>query len=150
MGGPAVIEVHDLPALNAGLNSIAAGLLIVGHLFVRQGRIDRHRLCMGAALVVSALFLTSYVVYHVEAGSVRFTAGGWPRVAYYAILLTHIPLAAAILPLALVTAARGLGNRVAAHVRIARWTWPLWLYVSVTGVLVYMMLYQWFPSTEIK
>jgi putative membrane protein len=145
-----MIQVHDLPALNAALNSIAAALLVVGHLYVRRGRIDRHRLCMGAALVVSALFLASYVVYHVQAGSVRFTVPGWPRVVYYAILLTHVPLAAAILPLALVTAARGLRGRIAKHVRIARWTWPLWLYVSVTGVVVYLMLYQWFPSSEIK
>lgn len=145
-----MIEVHQLPALNAALNSVAAGLLVVGHVFVRRGRIDRHRLCMGAALVVSALFLTSYVVYHVQAGSVRFTAQGWPRAVYYAILVTHVPLAAAILPLALVTATRGLRNRIAAHVRIARWTWPLWLYVSVTGVLIYLMLYQWFPSAEVR
>ncbi|MGH7571862.1 MAG: DUF420 domain-containing protein [Gemmatimonadota bacterium] len=144
-----MIEVHDLPAVNAALNSLAAVLLVVGHLFARRGRIDRHRLCMGAALVVSTLFLASYVVYHVQAGSVRFTAGGWPRAAYYAILVTHVPLAAAILPLALVTAARGLRGSVAAHVRIARWTWPLWLYVSVTGVLIYLMLYHWFPSTEV-
>ena len=145
-----MIEVHDLPALNAALNSVAALLLVAGHLYVRRGRIDRHRLCMGTALVVSALFLASYVVYHLEAGSVRFTAGGWPRIVYYAILVTHVPLAAAILPLALVTAARGLRGRIEAHVRIARWTWPLWLYVSVTGILVYLMLYEWFPSTEIK
>ncbi len=144
-----MIEVHDLPALNAALNSVATVLLVMGHLFVRHGRIDRHRLCMGAALIVSALFLASYVVYHVQAGSVRFTAGGWPRAAYYAILLTHVPLAAAILPLALITAARGIRGRIGAHVRLARWTWPLWLYVSVTGVLVYLMLYQWFPSDEI-
>ena len=142
--------VHDLPALNAALNSAAAALLVAGHAFARRGRVDRHRLCMGAALVVSAIFLGSYVVYHLEAGSVRFTAPGWPRIAYYAILSTHVPLAAAILPLALVTAARGLRGRVADHVAIARWTWPLWLYVSLTGVLVYMMLYQWFPSSEIK
>jgi putative membrane protein len=144
-----LIEVHDLPALNAALNSVATLLLVAGHLFVRRGRIDRHRLCMGAALVVSALFLASYVAYHLQAGSVRFTAGGWPRAAYYAILVTHVPLAAAILPLALVTAARGLRGRIEAHVRIARWTWPLWLYVSVTGVLIYLMLYQWFPSSEV-
>lgn len=144
-----MIGVGDLPALNAALNSLAAVLLVAGHVFVRRGRIDRHRLCMVAALAVSALFLVSYVVYHIQAGSVRFTAGGWPRTAYYAILVTHVPLAAAILPLALITATRGLRGRIAAHVRIARWTWPLWLYVSVTGVLVYFMLYQWFPSSEV-
>lgn len=145
-----MIGVHDLPALNAALNSLAAVLLVAGHVLVRRGRIDRHRLCMGAALAVSALFLASYLVYHVQAGSVRFTVGGWPRAAYYAILITHVPLAAAILPLALVTATRGLRGRIAAHVRIARWTWPLWLYVSVTGVLIYLMLYQWFPSSEVR
>jgi putative membrane protein len=142
--------VHDLPLLNAALNPVAAALLVVGHAFARRGRVDHHRLCMGAALVVSGLFLGSYVVYHLEAGSVRFTAPGWPRIAYYAILFTHVPLAAAILPLALVTAARGYAGRIPAHIAIARWTWPVWLYVSITGVLIYLMLYQWFPSSEIK
>lgn len=142
--------VEKLPALNAALNFVAATLLVVGHAFARRGRVDRHRLCMGAALVVSTAFLGSYVVYHLEAGSVPFTRSGWPRIAYYAILSTHVPLAAAILPLALVTAARGLRGRVAAHVAIARWTWPIWLYVSVTGVLIYLMLYQWFPSGQLE
>jgi putative membrane protein len=104
---------------------------------------------MVSALVISALFLTSYVVYHIQVGSVRFTAGGWPRLAYYAILLTHVPLAASVLPLALLTARRAFRGRFDAHRRIARWTLPIWLYVSVTGVLIYLMLYRWFPSTEI-
>lgn len=144
-----MIELRDLPALNAALNGTATLLLLAGYLMIRRGQVRKHRACMLGALVVSAAFLISYVVYHAQAGSVHFTTGGWPRALYFAILLTHVPLAALVLPLALVTAARGLRGRFDAHRRIARWTLPIWLYVSVTGVLVYLMLYRWFPSTEI-
>ena len=144
-----MIGVHDLPALNAALNATAAVLLVTGFAMIRRGRVLQHRACMLSALAVSTLFLVSYVVYHLEAGSVRFTAGGWARPVYYAILLTHVPLAALIVPLALVTAWLALRGRFDRHRRIARWTLPLWIYVSVTGVLIYLMLYQWFPSTEI-
>lgn len=143
------MTVHDLPALNAALNAVAATLLVTGHGFVRRGKVARHRACMLSAFLVSIAFLVSYVVYHAEAGSVRFTQPGWPRVVYFAILATHVPLAALIVPLALVTLWWALRGQFARHARIARWTYPIWLYVSVTGVMVYVMLYHLWPSTEI-
>jgi uncharacterized membrane protein YozB (DUF420 family) len=145
-----VIDLHDLPALNAALNAVAATLLVTGHALIRRGRISRHRACMTGALIVSALFLVSYVVYHAEVGSVRFTEAGWPRLLYFAILATHVPLAAAVVPLALLTMRRALRGDYDRHVRIARWTYPIWLYVSVTGVMVYLMLYHLWPSAEIR
>jgi putative membrane protein len=144
-----MIGVHDLPALNAALNATAGTLLLAGYASIRRGKVARHRACMIAALVVSTAFLASYVVYHAEAGSVRFTVEGWPRIVYYAILVTHVPLAALIVPLALATATLGLRGRFDRHVRIARWTLPVWLYVSVTGVMIYFMLYHLWPSAEI-
>lgn len=144
-----MIGVHDLPALNATLNALAATLLMTGHAFVRRGRVSRHRACMTGALAVSSLFLVSYVVYHAEVGSVRFTEPGWPRALYFAVLATHVPLAAAVVPLALLTMRRALRGEIARHVRLARWTYPIWLYVSVTGVMVYLMLYHLWPSSEI-
>lgn len=136
------MEIADLPALNATLNAIAATFLVAGYLLIRRGRQDQHRWCMLGALATSALFLVSYVIYHANAGSVPFPGVGVIRVVYFSILIPHIILAAAIVPLALVTAARGLSGRYDRHVRIARWTLPLWLYVSVTGVVIYLMLYQ--------
>lgn len=144
-----MIGLHDLPLLNACLNALSATLLLAGYAFIRRGRVARHKACMAAAIVVSALFLATYVLYHYRVGSVRFTATGWPRTVYFAILITHTPLAALVLPLALVTAARALRGRFEKHVRIARWTLPVWLYVSVTGVLIYLMLYRWFPAAEL-
>lgn len=136
------MTVHDLPALNASLNAIATVLLIAGYFLIRARRIELHRLCMLAAVVVSALFLTSYLIYHFQVGSVRFTREGPVRTVYFTILITHVILAAAVPPLALITLARGLNARYAKHRAIARWTLPIWLYVSVTGVLVYVLLYQ--------
>ena len=144
------MTVHDLPALNAALNAVAATLLVTGHAFVRRGEIARHRACMLSAFLVSVAFLASYVAYHAQAGSVRFTEPGWPRVVYFAVLATHVPLAALIVPLALVTLWRALRGQFARHARIARWTYPVWLYVSVTGVMVYVMLYHLWPSSEIS
>ena len=143
------MTVHDLPALNAALNAIAATLLVTGHRFLLRGEIARHRACMLSAFAVSIAFLVSYVVYHAEAGSVRFTEPGWPRALYFAVLATHVPLAALIVPLALVTLWRALKGQFARHARIARWTYPVWLYVSVSGVMVYLMLYHVWPSKEI-
>jgi putative membrane protein len=137
-----LIAIADLPALNATLNALAAVFLVAGYAAIRAGRRTLHKRCMLGALTTSALFLTSYVVYHANAGSVPFTGQGAVRVVYFAILLTHVVLAAAILPLALITTARGLRSQFARHVRIARWTLPIWLYVSVTGVVIYLMLYQ--------
>jgi putative membrane protein len=136
------MEIADLPTLNAGLNALASVFLVTGYLMIRSRRIDAHRRCMLSALGTSALFLVSYVIYHASAGSVPFRGTGARRVVYFAVLGPHIILAAAILPLALLTTARGLRGDYARHVRIARWTLPVWLYVSVTGVIVYLMLYH--------
>ena len=136
------MQISDLPALNATLNGLAAIFLTAGYVQIRRGRRDAHKRCMLAALATSALFLISYVVYHLNTGSRPFPGQGVIRVVYFAILITHVILAAAILPLALITAARGLKGQYGRHVQIARWTLPLWLYVSVTGVVIYLMLYQ--------
>lgn len=137
-----MIEVTDLPIVNATLNAISFLLLTTGYVLVRQKRINQHRLCMLAAFGTSALFLTCYVVYHLNVGSVAFTHQGMIRVVYFTVLISHIILAIAILPMAVTTLLRALSGRVDAHRRIARWTLPFWLYVSVTGVMVYWMLYQ--------
>jgi len=135
------MEIQDLPALNAALNATAGVFISIGYLFVRRGHRTAHKRCMLAALTASTLFLVSYVVYHASAGSRPYQGEGASRIVYFKLLITHVILAAAIVPLALVTANRGLRNRLAAHVRIARWTLPIWLYVSVTGVVIYLMLY---------
>jgi uncharacterized membrane protein YozB (DUF420 family) len=134
--------VHQLPAINATLNGISGILLIVGYRLMRARRIDWHRRVMLAAFATSSLFLVCYVAYHAQVGSVRFTRGGFVRPLYFTILITHVTLAATVLPLAILTLSRGLAARYPQHRRIARWTFPVWLYVSVTGVLVYVLLYQ--------
>jgi putative membrane protein len=134
--------VASLPLLNACLNATSAALLSAGWLFIRRKRVTAHKTCMVSALVVSILFLVSYVSYHSLAGSRPFAGVGWIRLVYYPLLLSHIVLAAVIVPLALTTVHRALQGNFARHVRIARWTLPIWLYVSVTGVLVYWMLYR--------
>ena len=136
------MSVTDLPAVNATLNAISTILLITGWLFIRRGERQKHKACMIAALVTSALFLTSYVIYHAQVGSVPFTRTGWIRTLYFAVLIPHVILAAAVVPPILITASRGLSAKYDKHRRIARWTLPVWLYVSVTGVIVYLMLYQ--------
>jgi uncharacterized membrane protein YozB (DUF420 family) len=137
------VTVGDLPAINATLNGVAALLLLAGYREIRRGRMARHRAAMIAACAASTLFLVSYVVYHAQAGSRPFTGTGPVRIVYFAILISHVILAAAILPLALVTLLRALRGQFVRHAALARWTLPIWLYVSVTGVLVYFMLYQW-------
>jgi uncharacterized membrane protein YozB (DUF420 family) len=136
------MSVNDLPGLNATLNATATVFLLIGYAFIRAGRIDAHRRMMIAALVTSSLFLISYVVYHAEVGSRPFAGTGVLRVVYFSILIPHVILAAAVPPLAIVTLARGLARRDDAHRRIARITLPIWLFVSVTGVVVYLMLYE--------
>ena len=136
------MTVQDLPAVNATLNATSGVLLIVGWFMIRARRVDQHRRVMIAAFVTSSLFLVCYLVYHAQVGSVRFTRQGFVRPLYFTILITHVTLAAAVLPLAIVTLSRGLKARYARHRMIARWTLPIWLYVSVTGVLVYVLLYQ--------
>jgi putative membrane protein len=136
------VTVHDLPAVNASLNALSGLLLLAGYVMIRTRRIQQHRRCMIAAFITSSVFLVSYIVYHAQVGSVPFTRQGFVRPMYFAILVTHVTLAAAVVPLALVTLTRGLKGRYPQHIRIARWTFPIWLYVSVTGVLVYVLLYQ--------
>jgi uncharacterized membrane protein YozB (DUF420 family) len=136
------LTVHDLPAVNATLNAISGILLVIGYLLIRARRIEQHRRVMLAAFATSSVFLICYIVYHAQVGSVRFTRQGFVRPLYFTILVTHVTLAAATLPLAIITLSRGLKARYARHRAIARWTFPIWLYVSVTGVLVYVLLYQ--------
>ena len=136
------MTVTDLPALNATLNATCAILLVIAWVLIKRGRIRQHRAVMIAAVSTSALFLVSYLIYHAQVGSVRFTRTGAIRTVYFTILLTHTVLAAAIVPMVLVTLSRGLTGRYDPHRRIARWTMPIWLYVSITGVIVYLMLYQ--------
>lgn len=136
------MTVADLPALNAVLNSTAAVLLCIGWFLIKRGRWKQHRAVMIAAFCTSMLFLISYLTYHAQVGSVRFTRQGPIRTVYLAILLTHTILAVVIVPLVLMTLSRGLTEKFDRHRAIARWTLPLWLYVSVTGVVVYLMLYR--------
>ena len=136
------MTVHDLPAVNASLNALSGILLLVGYVLIRRRRIETHRKVMIAAFVTSSIFLVCYVVYHAQVGSVPFTRQGFVRPLYFTILVTLVTLAAAVVPLALVTLSRGLKARYERHRTIARWTFPIWLYVSVTGVLVYVLLYQ--------
>ncbi|MBM3786075.1 MAG: DUF420 domain-containing protein [Acidobacteria bacterium] len=136
------MEIRDLPALNALLNGTAFVLLLIGYRLIRQGKREAHRKVMLAAFGISALFLTSYLIYHFNVGSVKFQKQGAIRYVYFAILLSHTILAVPVAILAPVTLIRGLRERFADHARIARWTFPIWAYVSVTGVIVYVMLYQ--------
>jgi putative membrane protein len=137
----ACVTVSDLPGLNALLNATSALLLGAGYVFIRRRKIAQHRACMLLALLSSTLFLASYLIYHYHAGSVPYRGGGWTRPLYYSILFTHTILAAAVVPLALITVARALRRRFDRHVAIARYTLPVWIYVSVTGVVIYLMLY---------
>jgi putative membrane protein len=135
------MTLSDLPALNAALNTTSAVLLSCGYVFIRNKRIAAHRACMLLALLASTLFLVSYLTYHARAGSVPYRGTGWSRPVYFTILISHTILAAAVVPLALVTVTRALRKRFDRHVPIARVTLPIWFYVSVTGVVIYMMLY---------
>ncbi len=137
---------YILAPINSILNSIATVLLIAGFYFIRQRRIQAHRACMVGALIVSTAFFISYCIYHYEVGDVRFQGQGWIRPVYFTILITHIVLAAVIVPLALITVTRALRSNFEKHRRIARWTLPIWLYVSITGVVVYLMCYQLYPA----
>jgi uncharacterized membrane protein YozB (DUF420 family) len=136
------MSVSDLPALNATLNATAAILLTIGWVLIRSGRIAAHRRFMIAAFVTSSLFLISYVVYHAQIGSKPYPGSGVLRVVYFSILIPHVFLAAVVVPLAIITLSRGLRRLDDRHRRIAKWTLPIWLFVSVTGVIVYLMLYQ--------
>jgi uncharacterized membrane protein YozB (DUF420 family) len=136
-----LIPVSSLPGINAALNSASAILLLAGYLFIRNKQVLAHKACMLAAFTTSTVFLFSYLIYHYHVGSVPFRGQGWIRAVYFSILISHTVLAALIVPLVLITLTRALKGRFDRHKRIARWTLPLWLYVSVTGVIVYWMLY---------
>ena len=134
------MTIADLPTVNASLNALSALLLVTGFVFIRRGEIARHRLCMLGALAVSALFLASYVTYHAHHGSTPYPGTGWMRGLYFLVLVPHVLLAMTIVPLALVTVRRALREDFERHRKIARITFPIWIYVSVTGVVVYWML----------
>jgi uncharacterized membrane protein YozB (DUF420 family) len=134
-----------LAPLNSTLNSIAAILLLCGFIFIRKGRVRAHRFCMISAVIVSTAFFISYLIYHYHVGDVRFQGHGIVRPTYFTILITHVTLAVVILPLVVITLWRALSGRFASHRRIAVVTWPLWMYVSVTGVIVYLMCYRLYP-----
>ncbi|MEM7145458.1 MAG: DUF420 domain-containing protein [Verrucomicrobiota bacterium] len=141
------MTVADLPALNATLNGVCTVFLVAGYVFIKREQKRAHIVCMVAALVVSAAFLVSYLVYHYHVGSVKFTAQGWVRPVYFVILISHILLAMVLPVLVILTVVPAVRRRFDRHRRVARWTWPVWMYVSVTGVLVYLMLYVWFPPS---
>ena len=141
-----VITIADLPMLNAALNATSAVLLTVGYVCIRRKKVTAHKVCMGTAFVTSTLFLMSYLTLRYYAGMTPFTGQGWIRPVYFTILISHTILAVTMVPLAVVTLSRALKGRFRQHVSIARKTLPLWLYVSVTGVIVYWMLYQLYPS----
>jgi len=137
-----MIGIADLATVNAALNATAAVLIGAGFYYIKRKNIPAHKACMVAAMVVSAVFLASYVFYHYNVGSVRFTKQGWIRNVYFPLLLTHTVLAAVVLPMVLRTVFLAFKGRFRNHVRIARWTFPIWMYVSITGVIVYLMLYH--------
>src|SRR5438270_5728463 len=136
------MDVSFLPAVNATLNGTSAILLLTGRTLIAKKRVSAHRKVMIATVITSSLFLVCYLVYHSQVGSVRFQGQGWVRPVYFGILLTHTVLAVVIVPMVLMTLARGLRGNFERHRAIARWTFPLWLYVSVTGVVIYVMLYH--------
>jgi uncharacterized membrane protein YozB (DUF420 family) len=141
------MSLHDLPALNATLNGLAAIFLAAGYVFIRRKNQTAHRNCMIGAVCTSTLFLVGYLTYHfIVHGVTRFREPAWFRPIYLVLLLTHTVLAAAIGPMVIVTLSRALRQRFDRHKAIARWTWPMWMYVSVTGVLIYLLLYQIFPQ----
>lgn len=140
------LEIHQLPAVNAALNGLSAVWLLLGYTFIRRGNIPVHRAFMILALVTSTAFLTSYLIYHFHTGSTPFQSRGFVRGLYFTILISHTILAVVIVPMVLVTLVRALRRRFVAHRRLARVTLPLWLYVSITGVVIYFMLYHLDPA----
>lgn len=146
------MSIHDLPAVNASLNGVSAAFLTAGFVFIRRKNVIAHRNCMISAFCVSVVFLVCYLTYHTYLGVVlhqgptRFVEPAWFRPIYLAILLTHTVLAAVVAPMILITISRALRERFDKHKRIARWTLPIWMYVSVTGVVVYLLLYRIFPQ----
>ncbi|HZL84746.1 MAG TPA: DUF420 domain-containing protein [Candidatus Krumholzibacteria bacterium] len=144
------MTVHDLPVINAGLNTLCTVLLLSGFVCIRKRKVEAHRACMAGAVLTSVLFLASYLTYHAQVGTTRFTAQGWIRPLYFSILTSHTILAAAIVPLVALTLRLALRREFPRHARLARWTLPLWLYVSVTGVVIYVLLYQVMPGPSVR
>jgi putative membrane protein len=145
------MNISDLPAINASLNSLSTIFILLGWWFIKTDRKQQHIAMMISALVTSTVFLGFYLYYHFNVGAVtRFTEQGWIRPVYFFILISHIILAVAVLPLVIMTVVPAIRQRFDKHRSIGRWTMPIWLYVSFTGVLVYLMLYQWFPSSDLK
>ena len=140
------MTMHYWPAVNATLNALSGVFLLTAFIVIRKKRIQQHKRFMIAACTTSIVFLISYLAYHSVAGTTRFAGAGWSRPVYFTLLLTHTVLAVVIVPLAVISVFNGLKMRVQTHRRFAKVTFPLWMYVSVTGVLVYFFLYQWFPS----
>ncbi|MGO8696863.1 MAG: DUF420 domain-containing protein [Limisphaerales bacterium] len=143
------MTLHDLPAVNGTLNGLSAVFLTAGYVFIRKGNVKAHRNCMISAFVTSTIFLACYLTYHFLVHTLtRFENPAWFRPIYLSILISHTILAVIIVPLVLMTLSRGLKGQFARHKSIARWTWPMWMYVSVTGVVVYLILYQIFPQRQ--
>jgi uncharacterized membrane protein YozB (DUF420 family) len=140
------MSFSDLPAVNATLNGLSAVFLTTGYIFIRRKNKTAHRNCMITAVILSVLFLTCYLTYHFKAGRTVFKDPDWFRPIYLTLLLTHTVLAVTIVPMIIITVTRALRERFDKHRKIARWTWPLWMYVSVTGVIIYLLLYQIFPQ----
>jgi uncharacterized membrane protein YozB (DUF420 family) len=137
-------DLSIFPAVNASLNGVSGLLLVIGRSFIRRKRVVAHRFCMLAAFASSTVFLCCYLYYHFHAGVIRFQGHGWIRPVYFTLLLSHTVLAIVVVPMVLVTLSRALRSDFERHRAIARWTYPIWLYVSATGVLVYFFVYQWF------
>ncbi len=137
------MEISDLPLVNACLNMLSATFITVGYIFIKQNKIPRHRFCMIGAVITSTIFLGSYLTYHYYHGSTPFTGEGWIRYLYFTILITHTILAIVIVPMVILTLRHAFKGNFERHAPLARLTLPAWLYVSITGVLVYLMLYQW-------
>jgi putative membrane protein len=142
------MTIQDLPLINACLNALATVFLTLGFIHIKRGNKITHRNCMISAFVTSAVFLTCYLIYHYNTGSTKFVEPAWFKPIYLTILITHIILAVVILPLIFMTLSRALKERFPQHKKIAKWTWPLWMYVSITGVLIYLLLYQIFPQPK--
>ncbi len=144
-----IIPLASLPVVNACLNAASAFFLLTGYSFIRRGKMRPHRACMVTAFVCSSVFLACYLYFHAHAGLIRFGGRGWIRPVYFTLLGTHTVLAIAIVPLALITLSRALTHKFDRHRRIARWTLPIWMYVSVTGVIVYFLLYRLYPASAV-
>jgi uncharacterized membrane protein YozB (DUF420 family) len=143
------MDIYQLPAIDATLNAISTVFILAGYYFIKRGNQRAHKACMGTALITSTIFLACYLTYHFKAPPLHFTTPGWPKTLYFITLITHVPLALIATVMVIITVIFALKGNFEKHKRIARWTFPIWLYVSITGVLVYLMLYQWWPSTEL-